>query len=656
MANIPLSNQINVTRNVEIDHGFFGWLCEVAYEYYMYAVPFCLAMMVVLPFPEVTFLFGMGVMGLAALSNNLRLPCGVQGTHPKAYMALGSLRGGVMNWFDRLVKRTRDIFATIDAYSRHILILGITGSGKTVTIAEKLRQVFARGSGGMLMDGKGDVDVYITSVALAHETGIEDLTAIINFSDKEQSHSINPVAYGDADMCSEILGGMLETGGDNSYWAGRGMTFIRSAMTPLVWRRDHEEGFVLNLRTFRKYTGLFDLLDLALDETIPADARSRTISYFTELGLDYYGLKEAIKREPRKRREHMNKAVEAAGDIVKQHGYAAQQLSLSLDLLTESYGKIFDSPNPDLDMVDLISNNRFLIIVLPALKFSETTLSGIGKIFMTLLRAVAGEMTGNVFQGKFKQLKAGLECLRPSGRFTAVLDEFSAYAANGIANLAAQARSLGITLVFATQETAGIKKLDAEGVRVLANTAIKEFYKLGDPDTIEFAQKMTGQALSLQASEVTKNHGTFRTSHDAGNTYRLEKDNLLSTLDLQSLEPGEGFALIDGKIAPIQAYYEPAKRPDELVHRLNRSFGNYLASDVKDWIKVDGEDESTLTVEGLLAKAKPKETAVAKPEEDADRAKEQEKTAQSFMDGIQAHLEKVLAMVQENEDGRGLGR
>lgn len=656
MANIPLGNQVSVTRNVEIDHGFFGWLCEVAYQYYMYAVPFALVLMFAAPFPEVSFLFGMMFMLLASMSHNMRLPCGVQANHPKAYMAIGSLRGGIKNWFDQQVKRTRDIFATMDVFSRHVLILGITGCGKTVTIAEKLRQVLARGSGGMMVDGKGDVDVYLTMVALAHEIGIEDITGIINFSDKEQSHSINPLGYGDADMCSEILGGMLDTGGDNSYWAGRGMTFIRAAMTPLVWRRNNEEGFILNLRTFRRYTGLFDLLDLALEEGIAAEGRSRTISYFTELGLDYYGLKEAIRREPRKRREHMNKAVEAAGDIVKQHGYAAQQLSLSLDLLTESYGKIFDAPNPDLDMVDYISNNRFLIIVLPALKFSETTLSGIGKIFITLLRAVAGEMTGNVFQGMFKKMKEGLECLRPYGRFTAVLDEFSAIVANGIANLAAQARSLGISLVFATQETAGIKKLDAEGVRVLANTAVKEFYKLGDPDTIEFAQKMTGQALSLQASEVTRNNGTLRTSHDAGNTYRLEKDHLLSTLDLQALEPGEGFLLIDGKIAPIQAYFEPAKRPDDLVHRLNRSFGNYLPSDIKDWIKVDGEDESTLTVDGLIAKSRPQTAAVGVQGDEAERAKEEERKAQSFMEGIQKHLEKVLAMVQENEDERELGR
>lgn len=656
MANIPLGNQVSVTRNVEIDHGFFGWLCEVAYQYYMYLVPFTLVMMFAAPFPEASFLLGMLVLLLASRSNNMRLPCGVQANSPKAYMAVGSLRGGIKNWFDSQVKRTRDLFATMDAYSRHVLILGITGCGKTVTIAEKLRQVLARGSGGMMVDGKGDVDVYLTMVALAHETGVEDITGIINFSDKDQSHSINPLAYGDADMCSEILGGMLDTGGDNSYWAGRGMTFIRAAMTPLVWRRNNEDGFSLNLRTFRRYTGLYDLLDLALDDTIPAEARSRTISYFTELGLDYYGLKEVVRREPRKRREHMNKAVEAAGDIVKQHGYAAQQLSLSLDLLTESYGKIFDAPNPDLDMVDMISNNRFLIIVLPALKFSETTLSGIGKIFMTLLRAVAGEMTGTVFQGFFKKMKEGLECLRPYGRFTAVLDEFSAIVANGIANLAAQARSLGISLVFATQETAGIKKLDAEGVRVLANTAIKEFYKLGDPDTIEFAQKMTGQALSLQANEVTRSHGTLRTSHDAGNTFRLEKDHLLSTLDLQALEPGEGFLLIDGKIAPIQAYYEPAKRPNELAHRLNRSFGNYLPADVKDWIKVDGEEEFVLTVGGLIEKSRPQPTAVMAADNDEGLTREEAKEAQSFMQEIQKHLEQVLSMVQENEDERGLGR
>lgn len=242
MSSIPLSNQVNVTRNVEIDHGFFGWLCEVAYQYYMYVVPFALVTMFAAPFPEASFLLGMLVMLLASLSHNLRLP--VQANHPKAYMAIGSLRGGIKNWFDQQVKRTRDLFVTMDVFSRHVLILGITGCGKTVTIAEKLRQVLSRGSGGMMVDGKGDVDVYLTMVALAHEIGIEDITGIINFSDKEQSHSINPLGYGDADMCSEILGGMLETGGDNSYWAGRGMTFIRAAMTPLVWRRNNEEGFL----------------------------------------------------------------------------------------------------------------------------------------------------------------------------------------------------------------------------------------------------------------------------------------------------------------------------------------------------------------------------------------------------------------------------
>ncbi|MGQ0527684.1 MAG: TraM recognition domain-containing protein [Alphaproteobacteria bacterium] len=83
-----------------------------------------------------------------------------------------------------------------------------------------------------------------------------------------------------------------------------------------------------------------------------------------------------------------------------------------------------------------------------------------------------------------------------------VFDEVGYYTAQGMAVMAAQARSLGFCLVFSGQDIPAMKKrVREEANSILANCNIKIFGKLEDPtETKEFFEKTVGSAIVTEVS------------------------------------------------------------------------------------------------------------------------------------------------------------
>ena len=103
-----------------------------------------------------------------------------------------------------------------------------------------------------------------------------------------------------------------------------------------------------------------------------------------------------------------------------------------------------------------------------------------------------------------------------------VFDEVGYYVAEGMAVMAAQARSLGFSLVFAGQDLPAMKKrVREEAQSITANCNIKLFGKLEDPtETKEFFEKTVGSAMVTEVSSFqmagSSEFGSYHDSKQAG--------------------------------------------------------------------------------------------------------------------------------------------
>jgi hypothetical protein len=165
------------------------------------------------------------------------------------------------------------IFIDRDFTLRHGLIVGTTGSGKTVLIRCLLSQILGSGGGTMIVDGKADQatyeDFYNTVVAFNRE----DDFYMLNLSEPSESNTMNPLKSGNIDDIAELLSNMLSTeGGGDTYWVERGQILMKSLLSLLVPLRDQGKLFFpgedrkpadgLDFTLLTKWLGMNELNDL----------------------------------------------------------------------------------------------------------------------------------------------------------------------------------------------------------------------------------------------------------------------------------------------------------------------------------------------------------------------------------------------------------
>lgn len=461
------------------------------------------------------------------------------------------------------------IFIPIDELTRHMLLLGTTGSGKT-TLLRLMTHTFLRAGGGVsFIDGKADVfDMYSVFYTLVRDADrLEDLL-VLNFLNPSQSHSFNPFMYGDADFLSEVLAGLLpDSGGkgDSEYWQGRAKVMMRSLMTVLVWLRDNK-GLNLHIGTIREYLGLSEMVKLALDPDIPehsSDGRmvkSRLISYLNELGPSW-----DLLRDPNAMKNPQNAVTLRA--ITEQHGYAIQQWSEPLDLLSGKYRYIFYTPKgSDIDIRDVVTNSRCLYVLLPSLELSPSTLRGLGRLILSTFKIAFSSQLGRDVIGDFRGLRDKIQSTRPLFKHLLIADEYGSYAVEGFDTAMAQARSLGIGIVISIQELASLFKAnEQEAKRLIGNTNLKVFLKIEDPDTAKYAIERSGQdwVLVPAAREYV---GVF--TRKIGNldlSYQYQRHDRVEIIELTNFRPGQGLIVTGGEVRRFSYPYIKGEEPKNMV-------------------------------------------------------------------------------------------
>lgn len=454
------------------------------------------------------------------------------------------------------------IMLPIATLVRHCLLIGTTGSGKTTTIRTIAESIMKLGGGFCFVDGKADVtDTYAVLYEIVQNTDREEDLLVLNFLNPQQSHSFNFLIYGDADFLAEVMTGfMKDAQGDNAYWQEKGKVLMKVILSCLVYKRDHADkfdGFILTVEEIRRCFDFNKLLELAQDDRLPMydeknlPVKQKLIFYLNELGP----WKEIVEAQG-------GRPPASAQEIHRQHGFYVQQWGAPFELLTGVFSPIFNVAVSDVDIVDVVRNSRVLVVLLPSLAYSLSTLRALGRVILSTFKIALTTGLGKDIVGDLREISEQVKRNRPSVPFVLIPDEYGSYAVEGFDTVLAQARSLGMGVMISVQEIASlIKASEADAKRLIGNTNIKIIMKIECPDTAKFVAERAGEEYYLMANAQGNQSmgGMVQTVGNFEGGFQYQKAGRLDPRDLTSLDIGEGYILFGDEVRKFKTRYIPSK-------------------------------------------------------------------------------------------------
>lgn len=421
-------------------------------------------------------------------------------------------------YLGNMEKTNEQVWFTNSDIRTHILYLGTTGAGKTEGLKSLVTNAMCWGSGFVYVDGKADTDLWSSLSSLLRRFGRDDDLFVLNYMTgnsniQAPSNTMNPFSSGSASYLTNMLVSLMpDGGGDNAMWKERAVSLVGAMMPVLTWKRDHQE-IPMSVRTIRDYLSLNNVIKLARDPVVPDEIKAGLKGYLDTLP-GFIG--EAYDDEGKVKPPGPDTPQYNTETASQQHGYLAMQFTRSLQSLGDDYGYIFDTQAADVDMVDIVLNRRILVVLVPALEKSGDEIANLGKIVSASIKGMMGSALGSTVEGSSETVIEN-KPTHSSTPFMTVFDEVGYYVAEGMAVMAAQARSLGFSLVFAGQDLPALKKrVREEANSITANCNIKLFGKLEDPtETKDFFEKTVGSAMVTEVSGFQVAGGSGTNYHDS---------------------------------------------------------------------------------------------------------------------------------------------
>lgn len=408
------------------------------------------------------------------------------------------------------------------------------------------------GSGFLFCDGKGDVALFSKVYALARRFGREDDLLVLNFMTGNKdvgasggellSNTMNPFTSGSSDSLTQMVVSLMDdAGGDGAMWKGRATSMLTGLMRALTWLRD--QGIVdLNVGEIRDFMNLRKIIDLGNPEMypeMPGHIRKSILSYLTS--LPGYAPEKGYKQSQ---------------TTLDQHGYLEMQFTKILGNLADVYGHIFKTSYGEVDMYDVVLNRRILVIMLPALEKANDEIANLGKIVVSNLKGMMGATLGSRIEGSWDEVVENRPTSSPSP-FLCILDEVGYYTVEGMALMAAQARSLGFAMVYASQDIPAMKRLnDKEAASIIANTNTKIFMRTEEAgESGKLAIDAAGQAYRAQAGGWQGESGGVGVGYRDTMEAKYEKVERVNFIDLKAQGSGMMHVLFQDKIVRARGLY-----------------------------------------------------------------------------------------------------
>lgn len=450
----------------------------------------------------------------------------------------------------------KEIWITDSDCRQHFLVLGTTGAGKTELLLGFAANAISWGSGMIFVDGKGDIKTMAALLSLAKRWGREADFLVLNFMSKDGelapgeiiSNTMNPYTTAAPDDVINQLGGLTADGGGDGMWKERAMSLIGVVIQPLCWGRDNGK-IELSLSNIRHYIQLRNLATLLKGDerfdAMPESIKSEIRIYLSSLGnYDF------------------NKGGEEQGDdVVKQHGFLEMQWTAPLGSLAKTYGSIFNTDYGEVDMFDVVLNRRILIVMLPALKKMPDEVERMGKIIVASLKSMMGSTLGNLGGVSDASILDAVKIRVTTAPypFLVILDEVGYYTVNGMAMMAAQARSLGFSMIYAAQDLQSMKRNnEKEAASIIANTNIKVIMRSEDKDTADLAVAAGGRGSRIRAKGYRRSEKqpVFGSAEwDENTEYAIEFEDRINALDLKGHRAGEFTVMFSDMIVRGRSFY-----------------------------------------------------------------------------------------------------
>lgn len=501
-------------------------------------------------------------------------------------------------------------FTNSDART-HCLYLGTTGSGKTFGLKSYACNAFCWSSGFIYIDGKADTDLWSTLSAMARRFGRDDDLLIMNYMTgnaamgaRVPSNTLNPFSSGSASYLTNMLVSLMpDSEGDNAMWKERAVALVSALMPCLVFKRE-TQNIPLSIGVIRQFLTFKAVIKLSRDTTVPEHIRAPVKAYLNELP----GYVDNVFDDNGDEKPMGPDSGQVDTSVPRQqHGYLSMQFTRSMQSLGDDYGFIFDTQAADVDMMDVVLQRRILVVLIPALEKSSDETANLGKIIASTLKGMMGATLGNSVEGSTETAIEN-KPTNSSTPFIAIFDEVGYYTSQGMAVMAAQARSLGFSLVFAGQDLPALEKRVKEEARsITANCNIKLFGKLEDPtQTKDFFEKTVGTTLVTEVSGFQRGgpQGNAGNSYMDSSNASIQNRARASYDGLRGFTEGRAVCAFGKNVNEIQVY--------------NSDIGHAKAMRVHRFLPIPPPAEEALEnlrlVDGILRRLRnPKWDAAAEP-------------------------------------------
>lgn len=464
----------------------------------------------------------------------------------------------------------------------HLFLPGTTGSGKSEALMGMFYNAVCWGTGACYADGKADSNLPFCLWSLARRHGREDDFLAMNYliggmdpfkrmiarengdfteDTQPQSNSMNPFGEGSADFLLQLMASLLPAAsGDGAQWQQKALNMIDALLRILCYKRAKGE-LEISIGVIRHYLALQNLVQFYIEGQqghIPELAYLPIKAYF-ETGLPGFNP------------QHANDPSKWDAETYNQHGYLTGQFSRTLSMMMDSYGHIFADKYPEIDMLDVLLNDRLLVVMIPTLEKSASEAASLGKLYISSIRLMMAQNLGYRIEGTQADV-LDTKATNSPNPYLIISDELAYYFAAGIAVMFAQARSLGFMMVAAVQDVQGLKRGEAsdEAASMLANTKVKWVLALEDPeDTYDYIRKAGGEAsYSVLSGYEQGDSGGYTAQQNAN----IERRNKIDLADLKKLQAGEGMLIFKDAVIPSASFYIPDshKKSKTLSARINR--------------------------------------------------------------------------------------
>lgn len=507
----------------------------------------------------------------------------------------------------------------------HLFLAATTGGGKSEALLGLAYNALSWGSGCVYADGKASPNVPFSLWSLARRLGREDDFLVLNFltggadpfdamleRDEgraegkpilAQSNSMNSFGGGSADFLLQLMASIIpKATGEGLKWQQRALSMIDALLRTLSYKRARGE-VEISVGLIRHYLALPNLVTLymeGLEGRIPELAFLPIKSYF-ETGLP--GFNPTLAKQP----ELWDP------EVYNQHGYLTGEFARTLSMLMDTYGHIFRDQFPDVDISDVLQNNRILVVMIPSMEKAASEAATLGKLYISALRLSMAQDLGHRLEGTKADILDTSPTNAPNPSII-INDELQAYFAEGIANMYAQARELNYMMVASSQDLQGLKRSEAgkEVGSLIANTKIKWTLALEDPeDTFDLFRKSGGEAYVGMVDAFDSVNGAFSTGFRAQPRIAVQKQDRIKLNDLKKLNPGEGIVIFKDAAIPCAAFFIPDKEKKSV--RLPLHINRFIQIARPDFdtlpqsaVRIDGKDRGlTDYIRAQIARGEP---------------------------------------------------